>query len=63
MQLDSLEHRAEDTRDPIEWRRLIAECTILERSIANFEEELARELAMLEAVRKRLRRLRARTMK
>ena len=63
MQLDSLEHRAEDTRDPIEWRRLVAECTVLERNVATVEEALERDIAMLEAVRKRLRRLRARSMK
>ena len=60
LQLDDLEHRAEDTRDPMEWRRIIVECTALERSIATVEEELERNIAMLEAIRKRLRRLRAR---
>lgn len=60
LQLDALEHRAEDTRDPLEWRRIIVECTALERSIVTVEEELERDIAMLEAVRKRLRRLRAR---
>lgn len=60
LQLDELEHRAEDTRDPMEWRRIIVECTALERSIVTVEEELERNIAMLEAIRKRLRRLRAR---
>ncbi len=60
LQLDDLEHRSEDTRDPMEWRRIIVECTALERSIVTVEEELERNIAMLEAVRKRLRRLRAR---
>lgn len=60
LQLDALEHRAEDTRDPIEWRRIIVECTALERSIVTVEEELERSIAMLEAIRKRLKRLRAR---
>jgi len=60
LQLDDLEHRAENTRDPMEWRRIIVECTALERSIVTVEEELERDIAMLEAVRKRLRRLRAR---
>ena len=60
LQLDNLEHRAEDTRDPIEWRRIIVECTALERSIVTVEEELERTIAMLEAIRKRLKRLRAR---
>jgi len=60
LQLDDLEHRAEDTRDPMEWRRIIVECTALERSIVTVEEELERNIAMLEAIRKRLRRLRAR---
>ncbi len=60
LQLDHLEHRAEDTRDPLEWRRIIVECTALERSIVTVEDELERSLAMLEAIRKRLRRLRAR---
>mgnify|MGYP005805777621 FL=1 len=60
LQLDALEHRAEDTRDPMEWRRIIVECTALERSIVTVEEELERDIAMLEAIRKRLRRLRAR---
>jgi hypothetical protein len=44
----------------MEWRRIIVECTALERSIVTVEEELERNIAMLEAVRKRLRRLRAR---
>lgn len=60
LQLDDLEHRAEDTRDPMEWRRIIVECTALERSIVTVEEELERNIAVLEAIRKRLRRLRAR---
>ncbi len=60
LQLDDLEHRAEDTRDPMDWRRIIVECTALERSIVTVEEELERNIAMLEAIRKRLRRLRAR---
>jgi hypothetical protein len=60
LQLDTLEHRAEDTRDPLEWRRIIVECTALERSIVTVEEELERNIAMLESIRKRLRRLRAR---
>jgi hypothetical protein len=60
LQLDALEHRAEDTRDPLEWRRIIVECTALERSIVTVEEDLQRNLTMLEAIRKRLRRLRAR---
>jgi len=60
LQLDALEHRAEDTRDPLEWRRIIVECTALERSIVTVEEELERSIAMLESIRKRLRRLRAR---
>jgi len=60
LQLDQLEHRAEDTRDPVEWRRIVVECTALERSIVTVEEELERDIAMLEAIRKRLRRLRAR---
>ena len=34
---------------------------MLERSIVAIEEELDREVAMLEAIRKRLRRLRARS--
>ena len=55
LQLDHLEHRAEDTRDPLEWRRIIVECTALERSIVTVEDELERSLAMLEAIRKRLR--------
>ena len=60
LQLDALEHRAEETRDPLEWRRIIVECTALERSIVTVEEELERNIAMLESIRKRLRRLRAR---
>ena len=60
LQLDALEHRAEDTRDPLERRRIMGECTALERSIVTVEDELERSLAMLEAIRKRLRRLRAR---
>jgi hypothetical protein len=59
LQLDALERRAEETRDPVEWRRLSVECTALERSIVAIEDDLERDIAMLEAVRKRLRRLRA----
>ena len=60
VQLDDLEHRAEDARDSLDRRRLIMECTALERSIGALQEGLERDLAMVEAVRKRLRRLRAR---
>lgn len=60
LQLDDLEHRAEATRDTIEWRRIVVECSALERSIVTIEEELERGIAVLEAFRKRLRRLRAR---
>jgi hypothetical protein len=61
LQLDDLERRADETRDPMEWRQIGMECTVLERSIVTLEEELDRNMAMLEAIRKRLRRLRART--
>ncbi len=61
LQLDELERRAEETRDPLEWRQIGMECTVLERSIVAIEEELDREVASLEAIRKRLRRLRARS--
>ena len=60
LQLDDLEHRAEDTRDPLDRRRILMECTALERSIAAVHETLERDLAAIEAIRKRLRRLRAR---
>ncbi|MGE0356110.1 MAG: hypothetical protein AB7P08_04275 [Burkholderiales bacterium] len=60
LQLDGLEHRAEETRDPLEWRRIVVECTALERTIATVQDGLERDLAMLETVRRRLRRLRAR---
>jgi predicted RNase H-like nuclease (RuvC/YqgF family) len=60
LQLDDLERRVEETRDPMERRRIGMECTVLERTVATVEEELAREIAMLEALRNRLRRLRAR---
>ncbi len=59
-QLDALEHRSETVRDPLEWRRIVVECTTLERTVCAVEEERAREIALLEAIRKRLRRLRAR---
>ncbi len=61
LRLDELERRAEETRDPLEWRQLGLECAVLERSIVSLEEDLDRNMAMLEAIRKRLRRLRART--
>ena len=61
LQLDELERRAEETRNPLEWRQIGLECTVLERSIVAIEEELDRQVAMLEAIRKRLRRLRARS--
>jgi hypothetical protein len=61
LQLALLERRAEETRDPLEWRRIVVDCVGLERSIVTVEQGLERELAMLEEVRKRLRRLRART--
>lgn len=60
LQLDELEHRAEGARSRVDRSRIIVECTAIERSIASVRESLERDLAMIEAVRKRLRRLRAR---
>jgi len=60
LQLDDLERRVEETRDPMERRRIGMECTVLERAVAVVEEELARDISTLEALRNRLRRLRAR---
>lgn len=60
LQLDDLEHRSETARNALDRRRLIVECTALERSIGALQEGLQRDLAVLEAARKRLRRLRAR---
>jgi predicted nucleic acid-binding Zn-ribbon protein len=60
LQLDDLEHRADDARDAADRRQIGLECTALERSIVTVEEELERNIAMLEGIRKRLRRLRAR---
>jgi predicted RNase H-like nuclease (RuvC/YqgF family) len=60
LQLDELERRVEETRDPMERRRIGMECTVLERAVAVVEEELARDISTLEALRNRLRRLRAR---
>jgi hypothetical protein len=60
VQLDEIERRAEETHDAIERQRIVAECTLLERSIAVVEDDLQREIAALEALRKRLRRVRAR---
>ena len=60
LQLDDLERRVEETRDPMERRRIGMECTVLERTVATVEEGLARDIAMLEVLRNRLRRLRAR---
>lgn len=60
LQLDELEHRADDARDAADRRQVSLECTALERSIVVVEQELERNIAMLEALRKRLRRLRAR---
>lgn len=60
LQLDELEHRVEDTRDPVDRRRIIMECTAIERSIVSVHDALERDLATIEAVRQRLRRLRAR---
>ncbi|MBL0141619.1 MAG: hypothetical protein IPP91_06015 [Betaproteobacteria bacterium] len=60
LQLNDLEHRSENARDPLDVRRITVECTALERSIATVEEELQQSIAMLEGIRKRLRRLRAR---
>lgn len=60
LQLDDLEHRADDARDAASRRQIGLECTALERSIVTVEQELERSIAMLEAIRKRLRRLRAR---
>lgn len=59
-QLDDLERRVEETRDPMERRRIGMECTVLERTVATVEEDLARDISMLETLRNRLRRLRAR---
>ncbi|HQZ44761.1 MAG TPA: hypothetical protein PK042_01535 [Usitatibacteraceae bacterium] len=60
LRLDELEHRVDDARDAADRRQISLECTALERSIVAVEEEFERNLAMLEAIRKRLRRLRAR---
>jgi hypothetical protein len=60
LQLDELEHRAEIARDPLEKRRITVECVALERAIVLVEENLERDIGMLESVRLRLRRLRAR---
>lgn len=60
LQLDDLERRVEETRDPMERRRIGMECTVLERTVATAEEDLARDISILEALRSRLRRLRAR---
>ncbi|MCM2327771.1 MAG: hypothetical protein NDI88_07790 [Lysobacter sp.] len=60
LQLDDLERRVEETRDPMERRRIGMECTVLERTVAIIEEDLARDISMLETLRNRLRRLRAR---
>lgn len=60
LQLDDLERRVEETRDPMERRRIGMECSMLERSVATVEEDLARDMAALESLRNRLRRLRAR---
>lgn len=60
LQLDDLERRVEETRDPMERRRIGMECTVLERAVAAVEEELARDISTLETIRSRLRRLRAR---
>jgi len=60
LRLDELEHRVDDSRDAADRRQISLECTALERSIVAVEEEFERNLAMLEAIRKRLRRLRAR---
>ncbi len=60
LQLDELEHRADDARDAADRRQISLECTALERSIVAVEQEFERNIAMLEAIRKRLRRLRAR---
>lgn len=60
LRLDELEHRAEEARNRVDRSRIIVECTAMERSIASVAESLERDLAAVEAVRKRLRRLRAR---
>ena len=60
VQLDELERRAEETRDALDWRRIVGECTLLERTIAAAEQDLGREIAQLANLRKRLHRLRAR---
>jgi hypothetical protein len=60
LQLDELEYRAEVARDSLEQRRINIECVALERAIVTVEQALERDIAMLEAVRLRLRRLRAR---
>jgi len=60
LQLDDLERRVEETRDPMERRRIGMECTVLERAVATAEEDLARDISILETLRNRLRRLRAR---
>ena len=59
LQLDELEHRAEELRNPDDRRRLMLDVIALERALGAAHERLALELQLVEAIRKRVRRLRA----
>lgn len=59
LQLDELEHRAEESRNPDDRRRLMLDVIALERALAAAHERLALEIQVLETIRKRVRRLRA----
>ena len=60
LQLDELEHRVDEHRDADARRRVATDCVSLERAVEAAEERVRAETALLEQLRKRLKRLRAR---
>lgn len=60
LQLDELEHRVDEHRDADARRRIATDCVSLERAVEAAEERVRAETALLEQLRKRLKRLRAR---
>lgn len=59
IQLDELEKRVETTRSARERRNFLLDVVALERSLNAVHERVSIEGRQLEAIRKRLRRLRA----
>jgi predicted nucleic acid-binding Zn-ribbon protein len=60
LQIDELEHRAEEVSGPQERRRLTLDCIAIERSLVALEERLAQDAEYVARYRQRLKRIRTR---